>query len=416
MPDLTVFTRPDRALPERSSGLHIAYLSTYPPRECGLATFCEDLLKATALSDGAAAPMVVAMEREGLRYRYQWPVSRTIDDHDPDDYEAAAQFINRSSADVVSLQHEFGIYGGREIEGICRFLETIEKPVVSTLHTVLPQPDAVMRSMIRRLAQRSERVVVFNDFATDLLEEVYGVARSKVVMVHHGAPAPHPQGRAEARARLGLSDRRVISTFGLISRGKGIEYALAALPALRKRHPEVLYLIIGETHPGVRQWEKESYREELARFVNENDLQDSVHFVNHYLTKPEIISYLAATDVYLTPYIDPHQIVSGTLAYAAAAGCAVVSTPYLYARFLLHDGRGTLVGFRNHEAIAEAVTRILDDPALQQELQARTLAYGQQMLWPAVGARYHQLFSQVVRQAAARRVAVAETLPVWTRV
>jgi glycosyltransferase involved in cell wall biosynthesis len=398
------------------AGLRIAYLSTYSPRQCGLATFCEDLLKAVSLTDGVGEPMVAAMENSHKRYEYSWPVVMRVDDRQVSEYEAAAEFLNQSEADAVSLQHEFGIFGGRDTEGICRFLDCIEKPVISTLHTVLPEPDSMARAMLRRLAKQSERVVVFNSLAIDVLEEQYGVERRKVALIHHGAPAPSPEPRETLKARLGLSGRKVLSTFGLISRGKGIEYALAALTEIRRRHPEVCYLIIGETHPGVQREEKESYREELLRFIAENRLQDSVRFVNRYLTKPEIISYLGATDTYLTPYLNAHQIVSGTLAYALAAGKAIVSTPYLYARFLLDEGRGMLVDFRNSGEIAEKVSHILDDPALQDRLESRALAYGRQMLWPAVGERYFGLFRQAVQRQLAATEALARAEAVWLQV
>ncbi|NIM05314.1 MAG: glycosyltransferase [Armatimonadetes bacterium] len=392
-------------------GLRVAYLSTYSPRECGLATFCEDLLKATTQSDGAGEPMVIAMENGVKRYHYSWPVVTTVDERKVSEYEAAAHFLNNSAIDIVSLQHEFGIFSGQETAGIYRFLDHLDKPLVTTLHTVSPQPDPWARSMIRKLERCSEQLVVFNDFATDILEEEYGVERDKVTLIHHGAPAPFPAGREAAKELLGLSGKRVLSTFGLISRGKGIEYALSALPAIKERHPDVCYLVIGETHPSVQREEKESYREELIRFVRENGLEGTVHFVNRYLTKPEIISYLAATDVYLTPYLGAHQIVSGTLAYAVAAGRAIVSTPYLYARFLLHEERGLLVDFRSSQAIADVVKSVLGDPGLQHKLESRTLAYGRQMLWPAVGDRYCDLFREVTGQEVIARPAYQPLQP-----
>jgi len=394
-------------------GLRIAFVSTYPPRECGLATFCEDLLKAAVQSDGVGEPMVVAMENSAQRNDYSWPVTMLINDREESEYEAAAEFLNDAPVDVVSIQHEFGIFGGQEIGGLRAFLRRLEKPLVVTLHTVLPQPEPFARTMLRELAERAERLVVLNSFAIGLLQQVYDVEPSKIALIHHGAPAPFAGSRQEAKARLGLSGRRVLSTFGLISRGKGIEHALSALIAIRERHPDVCYLVIGETHPGARHHEKESYREELIHFVRKNGLEESVRFVNRYLTKPEIIAHLAATDVYLTPYLSPYQIVSGTLAYAVAAGKAIVSTPYLYAKFLLNEGRGRLVGFRDGEAIAEAVTRILDNPHLQHELESRTLSYGGQMLWPLVGARYSALFHKAVERRIFAKPAYARSSALW---
>jgi glycosyltransferase involved in cell wall biosynthesis len=389
---------------------NIAYLSTYPPRECGLATYCEDLVEAIAASGGAGEPMVIAMESEEDSHDYPWPVVGTVKDREESEYEAAARFLNESPADIVNIQHEFGIYGGMECRGLSSFLEHLTKPLVTTLHTVLPSPPAPARAMIRELAERSDRLVVFNGLALGLLERDYRIPRRQVAVIHHGAPAPSSEPREAVKARLGLSGRRVLSTFGLVSPGKGLEYAISALPAIRRRHPEVLYLIAGETHPGVRRTQRESYRERLAALVGKLGLEGSVRFVNKYLTKAEIISYLAATDVYLTPYLNPHQVSSGTLAYAVAAGKAIVSTGYLYARFLCGEGRGVLVEFSNSSAIAEAVIRILDDPGLQRELESRTRGYGQRMLWPVVGVRYLGLLGEALQRqpAFAGRPAYAE--------
>jgi len=391
----------DEVLSYRESapgGLSIAYLSTYPPRECGLATYCEDLLTATLTVPTVGEPMVFAMEDHAGHYDYPWPVVGTVEDHEESEYEAAAQFINESPADIVSIQHEFGIYGGPQGHGLCRFLEDLTKPVVTTLHTVLPSPSPSQRAMIRELARRSDRLVVFNGLANDILQSEYRLDRKQIALVHHGAPAPATESRQKLKQRLGLAGRRVLSTFGLVSRGKGLEYAIAALPAIQKAHPDVCYVIVGETHPGVQRTEKETYREELARLVKQNGLEDSVTFINRYLTKPEIVSYLGATDVYLTPYLNPHQVSSGTLAYAMAAGRAIVSSSYLYAQFLMRDGRGILVDFASSAAIADSANSILSSPALQREIECRCRLYGKRMLWPTVGARYVSVFGDVLRE------------------
>ncbi len=382
------------------SAIRAAYLSTYPPRECGIATFCEDLVTSTLLGERAGRPLVAAMETAGHRRDYGWPVALVVDDVAEDEYEAAADYINESQAAVASVQHEFGIFGGLRGTGIFRFLDRIEKPVVSTLHTVLPEPAREVRAHVKRIADRSERLVVMNGFAVGMLERDYGIDRRKISLIHHGALQPSLETGEQAKARLRLSGRKVLSTFGLVARGKGLEYAISALPAIQKRHPEACYLIVGQTHPAVQRVEKESYREELAGLVEELGLQDSVRFVNRYVSKSEIIRYLAATDIYITPYLNPGQITSGTLAYAVAAGRAVVSTPYLYARFLLSGNRGVLVDFRSPDSIARAVNDILYYADLKLEFERRARICGQQMVWPAVGARYVQMFDEVIRESA----------------
>ncbi len=385
-----------RSLLARADEVKVAYLSTYPPRECGIATFCEDLIHATGGEGAFPEAAVIAMEG-GARYHcYSRPVVHVVDDRNEQDYQTAAEFINDSPADVVSIQHEFGIYGGAEGRGLYRFLSTIAKPVVTNLHTVLPQPDRMTGDMIRALAEKSERVMVMNPIASEILCRDYDIGPKKVVFINHGAPSPSVEPRDAVKRELGLGGRKVMCTFGLVGAGKGLEYAIQALPHLLRRHPELVYLIVGETHPGALHDGVDEYRESLTRLIGELGVEDSVRFVNRYLTKDEIIGYLAASDIYITPYANPHQICSGTLAYAVAAGRAIISTGYLHARFLLGANRGLLVDFASAASIAEAALLVLDTPALQARLESRTRAYGQRLLWPEVGARYRSLLRDVV--------------------
>ncbi len=390
--------RPGNAYP-----LRVAYLSTYPPRECGIATFCEDLVTSTLLGRHAGEPIVLAMENgdhsRNIR-EYPWPVALVLDDSREDQYELAADFVNDSSVDLVSVQHEFGIFGGLEGHGLLRFLKRVRTPIVTTLHTVLPDPERRVRESVRTLADDSQRLIVMNGLAIDILSRDYGIDRHKLALIHHGALPPSLESKEEAKARLELSGRKVISTFGLVARGKGLQYAIAALPQILSQHPDACYVIVGQTHPRVRRVEQESYREELLRLVHDLKLEDSVQFVNRYVSKSEIVRYLAATDIYVTPYLNPHQITSGTLAYALAAGTAIVSTPYLYARFLLNNNRGLLVDFRSESAIARTVNQIFGHPEVQVALERRCRLLGQDMYWPAVGAHYLNLFQKVVRESA----------------
>jgi glycosyltransferase involved in cell wall biosynthesis len=401
-----------RSLLARAEEVKVAYLSTYPPRECGIATFCEDLIHATGGGGAFPEPVVIAMEGGARYHRYSRPVVHVVDDRNEKDYQAAAEFINDSPAEVVSIQHEFGIYGGMEGRGMYRFLSAIAKPVVTNLHTVLPQPDRMTHDMIRALADKSERVMVMNPIASQILRWDYGVAPRKVSFINHGAPAPSAQPRAAIKQQLGLDGKKVMCTFGLVGAGKGLEYAIQALPQVLRHHPELVYLIVGETHPGALRNGADEYRESLTRLIGELGVEDSVRFVNHYLTKDEIISYLAASDIYITPYINPHQICSGTLAYAVAAGRAIISTAYLHARFLLGANRGLLVDFASGASIAEAALRVLDTPELQAELESRTRAYGQRLLWPEVGARYRSLLREVFSHRPRPQRRVSARIPV----
>lgn len=396
--------------PGDADAISVAYLSTYPPRECGLANFCEDLIQSTLACGSVREPIVIAMENSSHHRDYGWPVTLIVSEMQEGHYEAAAHYLNQLQVDVVSVQHEFGIFGGCQAPGLYRFLHRLAKPVVTTLHTVTPAPEPQLRARLRDVADRSQRLVVMNALAIDILAAHYGIDRRKISLVHHGAPSPSSHDREEIKARLGLSGRRVLSTFGLVGRGKGMEYALAALPDILRDHPDVCYVVAGQTHPGLQRVEKESYRGELVRLVNSLRIQDSVRFVNRYLTRSEIADYLAATDIYITPYLNPHQITSGTLAYAVAAGRAIISTPYLYARFILGEERGLLADFRSEESIAAAANRVLDNPDLQRVLEVRNRAYGERMVWPAVAAQYVELFRRVARdhRAAAPRTAYTQ--------
>jgi glycosyltransferase involved in cell wall biosynthesis len=401
-----------RSLLARAEEVKVAYLSTYPPRECGIAAFCEDLIHATGGDGAFPEPVVIAMEGGARYHRYSRPVVHVVDDRNEKDYQTAAEFINDSLAEVVSIQHEFGIYGGVEGQGMYRFLSTIAKPVVTNLHTVLPEPNQKTRDMIRALAEKSQQVMVMNPIASQILRRDYDVSLKKVSFINHGAPSPSTERREAIKQRLGVGGKKVMCTFGLVGAGKGLEYAIQALPQVLRRHPELVYVIVGETHPGAIRNGADEYRESLTRLIGELGVEDSVRFVNYYLTKDEIISYLAASDIYITPYLDPHQICSGTLAYAVAAGRAIISMAYLHARFLLGGGRGLLVDFASAPSISEAALRVLDAPALQAQMEWRARAYGQRLLWTNVGARYRNLLREVFRQLPRPQPGPAVLIPV----
>ncbi|MDR5710445.1 MAG: glycosyltransferase family 4 protein [Armatimonadota bacterium] len=381
---------------ENQGCLSIALLSTYPPRECGIATFSRDL--AQGLREWGVRPLVVAMNDENGVYRYGPEVVGEIRENCREDYRSAALRLNQERVDVVNVQHEFGIFGGDWGEELMELLDHLERPVVTTLHTVLSNPPAKPRQIIRTLCRRSAAVVVLSPSAVDLLEERYGVPRSRVRMIWHGVPVVERVPRAEAKARLGLEDRWVLTTFGLVSPGKGIEDVLDALPSVARVFPNVLYLVLGETHPNLRRREGEWYRNMLMERVQRLGIQDLVRFENRYMEDGELIGYLQATDIYLTPYLNPDQIVSGTLSWALACGCAVVSTPYRYAQDVLSNGRGVLVPFRSPAAVAAAVIDLLSDPVRRERMGERTWRFAQQMHWPAVTQAYVTLFREVARQ------------------
>jgi glycosyltransferase involved in cell wall biosynthesis len=297
---------------------------------------------------------------------------------------------------LLNIQHEYGLFGGERGEWLVDLLRSLRKPAVLTLHTVLPEPDETMLRVTERLCRYSTRIISLSETGRELLERVYGIDPTKLRVIHHGVPDVPFSGTEAAKASFGIGQRMVISTFGLINRGKGLEYAIQAMRKVVAKHPETLYLILGETHPVVRRQEGESYRESLQAMVQEYGLQYNVQLVDKYLDFDEVVSYLAATDIYLTPYLNPTQIASGTLAYAVGCGKAIVSTPYLYAQELLAFGRGFIVPFHNADAMADRIIALLDDPSLRRATERRAYRFGRQMTWPHVAADYGRLFSELV--------------------
>ncbi|OIN98287.1 hypothetical protein AUJ66_01290 [Candidatus Desantisbacteria bacterium CG1_02_38_46] len=378
--------------------MKIAYLSTYPPRECGIATFAKDLINAVESVGGLVKSEVIAVNQEEAAYNYEPRVKIQINANNLREYLDLAQWVSNSNIDVVNVQHEFGIYGGPRGKNLVFFLRTVNKPVVTTLHTVLPKPGPMEKIIIKNIADYSNYVVVMANKAVQMLKYIYRVPEKKIRVIPHGVPDVKPVSRDTLNEFLnGYSNRIILSTFGLISEGKGIEYAIMAMPRIVQRHPNATYFIIGETHPEVRKKEGERYRLKLIRLVNNLKLEDHVKFHNRYLALRELVRYLQATSVYITPYLNPDQITSGTLAYALSCGKVSVSTPYLYAREMLADGRGFLAKFRDPDSISWAVNKVLDDGQLKKRIEKRAYNFSRQMIWSNVGRKYLSLFRETLK-------------------
>ncbi|MDH5770613.1 MAG: glycosyltransferase family 4 protein [Candidatus Bathyarchaeota archaeon] len=374
----------------------IAYVSTYPPRECGIANFTKDLIDAIDQLHEFRPSVIIAINEKGATYNYNRRVKFQIERDSIHNYVQAARYANLSKVNLVNLQHEFGLLGGEWGEYINSFLENLQKPVVTTLHTILPNFGSAGRTVLESIAYHSASIVIITRTARQLLKN-YNIKREKINIIPHGCPDVPFVTSEKPKTSLGLKGRIVLSTFGLINRGKGIQYAIRALSSLVKKEPRILYLIIGETHPEVRRIEGERYRKRLMRLVDELKLGKHVRFHNRFLSKRELIRYLQATDIYITPYVDRNQISSGTLVYALGTGKAIISTPYLHAEETLADGRGLICKFRNPTSIAECINRLLGDPELRLSLERKAYAYSRNFTWPKVAEKYAKLFNRLLK-------------------
>ncbi|MBI2033825.1 MAG: glycosyltransferase [Candidatus Liptonbacteria bacterium] len=381
----------------------ILYLGTFPPRECGIATFTNDLTTAMDLkfNPQTKSEITAINDDSATIYNYNQKVSNQIAASDIENYVSLAEKINaRDEIRVVNIQHEFGIFGGAWGDYLIPFLQVIKKPVVTTFHSVLPEPDDYLKNVVKIITSKSAAVVVMNEFSRDLLVNTYGAQGSKIHLIPHGIPGTAFEPSEKYKSGLGFEGKIVISTFGLLSPGKGIQYAIRALPKILARFPNTVYLVLGETHPNVRRDCGEEYRNYLHELVEDLNLNDHVKFYNKYLTLEEIVSYLKATDVYVSPSVTESQSVSGTLSYAMGCGRPAVSTKTNYAKFLINKNTGILVGFKNSDSIARAVIEILDDPKMMTAMAGEAYETTRKMIWPNVATAYFGIYKKLANLGA----------------
>lgn len=390
----------------------VVFITSFPPRQCGIATFTADLIRSTALAaKGEFEPLVVTMRSED--HKYDDPVKFEIRQNVKSDYICAADYINFSHVDLVCVQHEFGLFGGDAGSYLSLLLKRLKAPVVTTLHTVLNDPAPDYRKSMMEVCENSCKVVTMNERGVTMLRDVYGVSGRKIELIPHGIPDLPFVDSSYYKHKFGLDGRRTILTFGLLNKNKGIEVMLKAMLAIVQAEPNVMYIVLGMTHPSVLKYDGESYRFGLQHMVKDLGLQDHVIFHNRFVVEEELHNFLCAADIYITPYLSAEQLTSGTLSFAVGTGKAVVSTPYWAAEELLADERGVLVPFGDSKRTSEAVVEILRDDSRFYSLRRRAYDYGRSRTWPRIGQVYWKLFSArrfPVRVAAKTSLSPAETI------
>ena len=378
--------------------MNVAFLSTYPPRECGLATFTEDLVNGIS-KVGLVRPGIIAVgmeEYDDSRVLYKlYPQER-------DSYLRTAQWAN-TYADLLVIEHEYGIFGGDCGEYVLDLAKRLNIPFIVTTHTVLLEPSAKQRAVLSDLGRLSTKVVTMAQSSIPILNKIYGIAPEKLLFIPHGVPAMHVKSRERLKAAKGLQNQHVISSFGLLSPAKGLEYGIEAVAKVAADYENITYLILGKTHPCVKESMGEAYRQSLMDLAQNLGVRDNIRFVDKYLTKEEVITYLHMSDIYLTPYLSKEQAVSGTLAYAMGCGRVIISTPYRYAEEMLGGGRGMLAEFRDSDSMASCIRTVLSNPVQKKEMERKTLAVGRTMGWATVASQYTKLSMNITRTVKPQR-------------
>jgi glycosyltransferase involved in cell wall biosynthesis len=394
----------------------IAFVGNYLPRQCGIATFTTDLCTALATEYGSERLFAIPVNDPDSRHEYPERVRLELEQEDLASYERAAEFLNFNGNDLVCVQHEYGIYGGVAGSHILTLLRKLRMPVVTTLHTVLRDPDPNQRSVLEEITRLSDRVVVMSEQAAQFLREVYAVPDSKIDIIPHGVPDFQFMDPNFFKDRFATEGKSVLLTFGLLSPNKGIENVIRALPAILAKHPNVVYIVSGATHPHVRRREGERYRTELQALAKLLGISAHVILLNRFVSAEELVEHVGAADIYITPYRQEAQIVSGTLAIALGAGKAIVSTPYWHAKELLADDRGVIVPFENPDAIAEAVNRLLSNDGERHAMRKRAYLHSRETIWPRAARKYmasfqRARFERTLRPRAAHKGDVAASAP-----
>lgn len=385
--------------------MRIAYISTCQPRKCGLATFNENLIQAVNhyIPFSASGSFIVALNDSDDKFQYEYDnrVKFVIGQEQISDYLSAASFINSSGVAMCCIQHEFGIYGGSNGLHLLTLIRALKVPYTIIFHTVLQAPNPMQFSITKKLADKAAKVVVMTRKAVQMLQDIYNISTAKIQCIPHGVPDFDKPDVDITRRRLGLPTGKILLTFGLLGPSKGLETSIRALPMICAQHPDVRYVILGKTHPGIFKSSGEDYRENLQRLARQLGVADHLMFISDFVSEKELHDYLSACDIYVTPYPNEAQITSGTLSYAVGAGAAVVSTPYWHAVELLSNHRGMLFDFNDHQQLSAVVNNLLDSPAEWNKLKQNAYRYGRSLRWPKIGHLYGRLFKMHIKREEA---------------
>jgi glycosyltransferase involved in cell wall biosynthesis len=381
--------------------MKIAYIGTYPPRECGIGTFTRNLYNSMLINNETIKDsidgFIVAMNDHDQTYNYPEEVKFSIRQEHQRDYLSAVKFINLSGADLCILEHEFGIFGGQDGVYILSLLHRLEIPLIVTLHTIIKAPSYNEKAILVEICRMANKIVVMSHKAIEFLTSIYNIEREKIVFIDHGVPDIQ-FNQVQSKKEFNLENKKVLLTFGFISRNKGIETVIKSLPKVIDKYPNVLYMVLGKTHPNVLRYSGEEYRNYLQHLVKSLNLNNYVFFLNEYINQKELFKYLSAADIYITPYTNEAQITSGTLSYAIGVGSAVVSTPYWHASELLANGRGRLFDFNDSDALSAILLELLDNPEELKDLRKRAYDYGRKITWPKTGEKYVSVAEKILEE------------------
>ncbi len=388
---------------KKRKAIKVIYVSTYIPQKCGVATFTKDVTSAINLINPKALAEIMAVVKKDESYDFPWEVKYQIEKDNKKSYIRAASYINKSSCDLVLIEHEFGIFGGDCGNYLLDFLKAVKKPKVMTCHTLIEDKNSCWGKTFSELIKEVDGLTVMTKYSARKLAKLYNFNSKRIAIIPHGTPDIEYGLNTKHKKKKGVSERLVLGNINLLSENKGINYTVEAVAEIAKVYPDVLYLIIGQTHPNILKKEGEKYRDALKRKIKKLGIQKNVKFINRYVSLEELIEWLKIIDIYITPYLDKQQSSSGALAYAVGAGKICISTGYFYAKEILANGRGIIIPFKNSKAIANEVIKVWKNENKRKKMQEKAYAYGRFMTWPSVALQHLDFFTEIIKKYGSKK-------------